>query len=311
MSFKNTIFYILFIISTLGYSQNFVRPGEWKKYRQEVFISTGASGFLGDLGGRDRIGTHYSPIDLNLTQTRTAFGVGYLYKVKRWFNVSGKFNWLILRGNDAQTSEPYRQNRNLNFKTNIFELSGRLEFGFLSNKVGNRYGIKRTFNRRMKNNNWSLFGFVGVGFFYFNPYSLSGTALKPLHTEGEGLPGGPSNYSNYQVCIPIGLYYKYIINKQWTIGVEFSWRKTFTDYIDDVSGTYYDKAKLMAAYGPTAVHFADPSLGLIPGATLPNANGTGAQRGDPSNYDSYLSLEVTVGYIIKQKRKRARLRSKF
>jgi hypothetical protein len=46
------------------------------------------------------------------------------------------------------------------------------------------------------------------------------------------------------------------------------------------SGTYYDKSALMDAYGPTSVLMADPSKGEIIGASSPNADGTGAQRGD-------------------------------
>lgn len=304
---------ILFAIVYPLSSQNFSRPGDWKKYRKEVFISMGTSNFLGDLGGRNRVGTDYSPIDLNFPETRTAFGLGYRYKIQRWFNVAAKFSYLIVRGNDALTSEPFRHNRNLNFKSNIFELTGRIEIGWQSNKAGNRYGIKRTLSRRMKSNNQGVFLFVGFGGFYFNPkgYGPGGYVnLRPLHTEGQGLPGGPKQYSNYSVCIPMGIYYKATIQKIWTVGIELSWRKTFTDYIDDVSTRYYDNASIAAAYGPLAAHMADPSLGAIPGATLPDAQGVGAQRGDAQK-DSYISLEVTVGYIFKQKRKRARLRSKF
>lgn len=295
-------------------SQNFTRPGEWKRYRKEVFVTMGTSNFLGDLGGRDKTGTDYSPVDLDFPQTRTAFGVGYRYKIQRWINVAGKFNYLIVRGDDALTADPYRNNRNLNFKSNIFELSGRVEIGWQSNKAGNRYGIKRTLSRRMKNNNHNIFLFAGIGGFYYNPKgrtpSGAYTKLKPLHTEGQGLDGGPKQYTNYSICLPFGAYYKLVINKQWTVGVEAAWRKTFTDYIDDVGTRYYDKAALAAAYGPLSAQMADPSLGNIYGATLPDGSGLAAQRGD-RQMDSYVSVEVTVGYIFKQKRKRARLRSKF
>jgi hypothetical protein len=312
---KNCILLILFCIAVNLSSQNFTRPGEWKKYRKEIFISMGATDFLGELGGRNRIGTHYSPVDLNFPLTKTAFGLGYRYKIQRWMNVTTKFNYLIVQGDDALTQEQYRHNRNLNFKSNIFELAARVEMGFESSKTGNRYGIRKTLNRRMKNNKHGVFFFAGIGAFYFNPKGRlpNGTyiPLRPLHTEGQGLPNGPKQYSNYSICIPLGVYYKVTINKQWTVGIEFSYRKTFTDYIDDVSGRYYDNNAIKAAYGPLAAQMADPSLGNIPGASLPAADGLAAQRGDPTQKDAYISLEVTVGYIFKEKRKRARLRSKF
>ena len=93
----------------------------------------------------------------------------------------------------------------------------------------------------------------------------------------------------------------------WNVGAELSVRKTFTDYIDGVSGTYYDQAKLTAAYGATAAALADPNKGYIPGATSPNGDGSGAQRGNPKYKDSYMFLTVTVGYkFAKQHRTRAK-----
>jgi hypothetical protein len=313
---KFLLLIILFIGFNFCFSQNFSRPGEWKKFRKEVFVTMGTANFLGDLGGRDRIGTDYSPVDLNFSQTRTAFGAGFRYKLDRWINVTGTFNYLILRGNDAKTNEEFRNNRNLNFKSNIFELAGRVEIGFQSTRVGNRYGIKRTLTNRMTNKNHAVFAFIGVGGFYYNPkgqYKGSGAwiKLRGLHTEGQGLPGGPRQYTNYSICIPIGGFYKLTFNRTWSIGLEFAWRKTFTDYIDDVSSRYYDPIALGNAYGAQSVLMADPSLGLIDGFSSPDASGLAAQRGDVNQKDSYMSLQITAGYVIKQKRKRARLRSKF
>lgn len=311
------VYYLLpfFFFAFLTEAQNFTRPGDWKKYRKEIFISVGTANFLGDLGGRNQVGKDYSPVDLELSETRTAFGLGYRYKIDTWINVVGKFNYLMVKGDDALTQEQYRNNRNLSFKSNIFELAGRVEIGYQSSKSGNRYGIKRTLGRRHKANNHAFFLFAGIGGFYYNPKALNPAKtkyieLRPLHTEGQGLPGGPKQYSNYSVCIPLGFYYKMTINKQWSVGLEFAWRKTYTDYIDDVGTTYYDPIALAAAYGSLSAQMADPNKGLIYGQTLPDASGVGAQRGDIQK-DSYVSLEVTVGYIFKQKRKRARLRSKF
>lgn len=313
--------FLLFILiyisfSFLGFSQNFTRPGEWKKFKKEVFVTAGTSSFLGDLGGRDRVGTDYSPVDLDFSTTRTAFGAGFRYKLDRWINVTSTFNYLIVRGNDALTKETYRNNRNLSFKSNIFEAAVRVELGFQSTRVGNRYGIKRTLSNRMSNKNHALFAFVGFGGFYYNPRGqLNGAGawvkLRPLRTEGQGLPGGPRRYSNYSISIPIGGFYKLTINRKWSIGLEFSWRKTFTDYIDDVSGRYYDPNVLASSISFQSAQMSDPHLGLIPGHSSPDAQGVAAQRGDDNQKDTYTSLQVTFGYVIKQKRKRARLRSKF
>lgn len=316
---------ILFLFSLFCYAsgaQSFMRPNEWKKYKRELFISAGTSNFLGDLGGQKGNGKDYSPADLNFSQSRTAFSVGGRYKLKRSVNVVGKFSYLNVKGDDAKTDNPVRNNRNLNFKFNIFELSGRLEFGYQSTKRGSsRYGVRRNYGR-MKNITHNLYGFLGAGAFYFNPkgQKADGTwvALRPLGTEGQGLPGGPKQYSNFSINVLGGAYYKLTMNKVWSFGIEFCYRKTFTDYIDDVGGRYYDRAALEAK-NPLSAQMADPSKGrlLPPGednpyytATEPNADGTGAQRGDTQK-DAYMSLELTVGYTFKKARKSARLRSKF
>jgi len=307
---------LAFFLSLLSIeAQNFTRQNEWKRYQKTVYGGIGASNFLGELGGLNKIGTHYSPADLEFTQTRTAFTLGYRYKIAKVINLNANFNHLLLKGDDALTKEPFRNNRNLNFRSNVFELSGRVEFMIMNLKAGNRYGIRRTLSRRMKNQSWDFGAFVGIGGFYFNPVGRDASGnkhkLKKLHTEGQGLPGGPAQYSNFSACIPFGLCFNSYFNRTIAVGVELNFRKTFTDYIDDVSTVYYDKTALLDAYGPTSVQMSDPNKGTIPGATAPDAAGNWAQRGNPKHKDAYMSLQITVGYIIKPKRSRSRLRSKF
>lgn len=314
-------FLVLFSITYDSVAQRYTRPSEWTRYRKEVFFSVGSANFLGDLGGGSKDGRDYSPADLDLSETRTAFGIGGRYKYKRWLNFAGKFSYLMLKGDDAKTDNIYRNNRNLNFRSNTFELTARAEFGYQTSKTGGtRYGIKKNYGSAAKIFTHNVFGFIGLGAFYYNPKGKNAqgqyVALYKLHTEGQGLPGGPKQYKRFSVCIPVGAFYKLNINKKWTVGIEFSWRKTFTDYIDDVGSSYYDPAALTAAYGQQSADMADPSLAKnnpehpLYGASRPAADGTPAQRGD-KQLDSYMSLEITAGYIFKQKRKAARLRSKF
>jgi len=298
-------------------AQNFIRSNEWKKYRREFYIGIGAANFLGDLGGLNKIGTDHSLVDLELSQTGISAGLGYKYKIQKWLNIVSCFKYLKVKGDDKLTLEKFRNNRNLNFKSNIFELSARLEFVYMHNVVGNRDAIKRTFSQRMRTSSYDLSLFVGIGGFYFNPKGRDASGnwykLKPLHTEGQGLPNGPKQYKNYSVCIPMGLSYRYYIERQWSIGLELSFMKTFTDYIDDVSTSYYDPKLLKQAYGELSPKMADPNKGLIDGFSSPNADGSGAQRGDLDK-DSYLSIQLTVGHLIKSKkskRRKTKLRSRF
>ena len=305
---------VFLLLSYLSQSQSFMRPSEWKKFKREVFVHIGSANFLGDLGGRDRVGTDYSPADLDFSQTRTAFSIGGRYKLERVINVAGKLSYLAVRGDDAMTNERFRNNRNLNFKAGIIELSGRIEGGYQSTRRGgNRYGIIQNYGKA-RNFTHNIFAFLGVGAFYFEPKGRTSSGdwvkLRPLRTEGQGLPGGPKPYKPFSVCIPVGGYYKLTINKVWSVGLEFCYRKTFTDYIDDVGTVYYDKNKLSEAYGQLSAQMSDPNLGKVYGQTAPATDGTPAQRGDRQK-DSFMSLELTASYIFKKQRRSARLRSKF
>ena len=317
MKHRNLLFIIFFITFFIQdwYSQNFLRPDDWKKYRKELIFQGGVSGFLGDLGGLNKIGTDFSPVDIEFVLTRPAFSLAYRYKCNKNFNIHSSFNYLLVAGDDKLTTEPFRNNRNLNFKSNIFELAVRAEISLFKSKVGHRYGIKKTLIRRHKGGSNEFIFFVGIAGFYFNPKGKNPATgqwekLYPLHTEGQGLPDGPKQYRRIALSIPMGIAYKKTINKLWCVGLEFNYRKTFTDYIDDVSTTYYDKTALFEAYGPKSVAFADPSKGDIPNATAPNGDGTGAQRGDKEK-DTYMSLQITVGRFFPPKRRKTKLRSKF
>ena len=299
-----------------SFSQNFTRPNDWKKYRQEIIVQVGVSQFLGDLGGLNSTGTDYSPADIEFAATKPSLSFAYRYKLAKNFNIHSSLNYLLVAGDDKLTAEKFRNNRNLNFKSNIFELAARAELSFFYSNAGHRYGLKNTLGSRHKSKSNELIGFIGLGVFYFNPKGKdpntgSYVKLYPLHTEGQGLPGGPKQYKRISISIPMGVAWRMSVTKLLNVGIEFNYRKTFTDYIDDVSTTYYfDRAAQVDAYGPQSLALSDPSLGDIPGASFPNGDGTGAQRGDKEN-DSFMSMQIKVGYFLSPKRKKTRLRSKF
>ena len=265
--------------------------------------------FLGDLGGANQVGRHLIQ-DYDFKATRPVISAGFRYKNHRMFAFKAMLEMGLLAGNDAYTKDIYRQNRNLSFLSPIVELSVQGEWYFIKEKRTNVYRITGVKGKKKRKYTMYLFG--GVGTFFYSP-SAKGSdgarhGLRKLNTEGQGLPGGPKKYSNFNVCIPVGVGYKYNFTKQWSIGAELGFRKTFTDYIDDVSGVYYDNAAIKAAYGDVAAMMADPSLGNIKGATMPNGDGTGAQRGETKYKDSYMFLEFNVNYKFTKKR---RTRSKF
>ena len=70
--------------------------------------------------------------------------------------------------------------------------------------------------------------------------------------------------------------------------------KTFTDYIDDVSGSYYDNQALRDAHGDVGGYLADPNLHAFSPASRP----VGDQRGDPTDLDAYLFLKAQFHYKL-------------
>ncbi|MCC6938325.1 MAG: hypothetical protein IT226_08900 [Flavobacteriales bacterium] len=290
-------------------AQYFRQSNYWKTHRQEVEFGLGISNFLGELGGRNQIGSPFV-WDLELSQTRPAASLAYRYYLARQQSLRLRLTYGVLAGNDNLTTEPFRHNRNLNFKSDVVELSLVYELHLYREELGHIYdlrGVKGTKSGRV-----GLYFFGGVGAFYFDPRAQFNNAwvrLKPLHTEGQGLPGGAEDYNNIQVCIPMGVGIRRALTKQWSAGLELQYTKTFTDYIDDESTKYYDNAAILAANGDIAAFLADPSLNELPW----DATGTNAQRGDETDLDAYLFLKFTADwkmykYKSGSKKYRARIR---
>lgn len=266
----------------------------WRRNRSEMIFAFGATNFLGDLGGANQIGTN-GVRDLDWPSTRPLGSIGYRYRTGKQNAVSGKLHIGYLHGDDAFTEEPIRQNRNLNFRSPIVELSGQFEWLLSRQREGHRYKLRGVHGWRVIN--FESYFFIGVAGFWFNPQGryIDGTwhNLKPLHTEGQGLVATRKNYSLFQFAIPFGVGLKYAISREWSIGLEYGLRKTFTDYIDDCSTTYFDNDEIVAQFGELAGYFADPQLGVFESQTYP-----GEQRGDPTDLDSYMFAEITLFYRI-------------
>lgn len=298
------IFLFLFLLPLLTSAQR------WNRYKYEWTYGIGGANFLGELGGRDRVGTNFIA-DLELKATRPALFVGFRYKKYRYWAVKVNLHAGMVYGNDNLTKERYRHNRNLNFRSPIVELSTQFEGYYLKEQPGHVYRIRGV--KGMKNIDLQAYLFAGVGVFFFNPqgkYAATGKwlNLRPLSTEGQGLAGGPRKYGLVQLCVPMGMGFKKAIDRRWGISLEYGVRKTFTDYIDDVSTVYYDNAALKKEKGPIAAYMADPQLGQIIYPDNIFVTGAGQQRGDDTDNDAYIFAIVSVNYKVYYRRK---TRSKF
>lgn len=107
---------------------------------------------------------------------------------------------------------------------------------------------------------------------------------------------------------------KYQLDKKSSLGIEYGLRKTFTDYMDDVSLSYVytqwapNALEIQQAldYDDVAASLADPSLNATPASDDWQGGCSacpGQQRGDPTDLDSYMFLMITYQRKIRTTRK--------
>lgn len=78
----------------------------------------------------------------------------------------------------------------------------------------------------------------------FTPYLFGGLGLLGI----SGNDTKPAEYSNVQMAVPFGGGFKYIVNPRWYVALEFGVRKTFFDYLDNVSD-FKDQTQKNYRYG--------------------------------------------------------------
>ncbi len=259
--------FILIIIGVLplsAHSQRFKRQFEF--------------GFMG--GGSYYIG------DLNPTKhfihAKPAFGLIVRYNMTRRWNWRFNATYGSVVGADAKSDDPYQLNRNLSFSSRIFEFAVGVEIDLV------KYAIND-----MKNPITPYF-FYQVAYFRMNPQAnfIGGLLdLQPLGTEGQGSSlSTKGSYKLSQLSIPLGIGVKFNLRRGVAMSLEYGVRKTFTDYLDDVSGNYVDSDLLRALNGPLAAEFADPSL---------SGNGSspaGFNRGNPATKDWYMIFGAMITF---------------
>ncbi len=284
---------IFSILQSYAQHTNFNTQRNWSLNKKDILIGFGATQFTGDLGGRNRIGTDYSLADIDFPSTSFNFMFGYRYRFHPFFATTSVLNIGRVKGDDALTNEVVRESRNLHFRSILLEFSQRIDIILYANeKFGARYNLPG--HQVAKNHNEQLYLFAGIGGCFFNPeakYNDKWYKLDPLNTEGQGLEGGARETLPITLTIPMGIGFRMGLGRMWRIGIEASYVKTFSDYIDDVSTVYYDPSKLSS---PEAAHLSNPSVN--------NSSwfAPGQQRGD-NEKDAYYYLNLVVARNITYK----------
>lgn len=266
----------------------------WTLNKKEMRFSFGLTQFLGDLGGDDAAGTDYALKDYDKQAMSFSGMIGYRYRFANFFATTTSLSFGMLKGSDEWVDDgnsvgQFRKIRNLNFRAPFLDLSQRIDIMlYMYEKVGKRYSIRgiKGFNNR----NEQVYIFGGVGVLGYMPQGqLDGKwyNLRPLGTEGQGLVGGPAKYSGFALTIPMGFGFRVGISREWRFGVEASYTKVFSDYVDDVAGVYYDKGMIASQKGDIAAALSDKHLNGM------NGYEAGMQRGDKQN-DSYYYINFVL-----------------
>jgi len=248
--------------------------GQKDNYTSEVGLFLGGSYYIGDLNQ----GNHFN-------NTKLAGGVIYRHNYNLRFTLQGNLFYGSIAADDSKSHNFGNQQRNLSFKSPIIEAGGQFEFNFMPYKIGDE---KYPF---------SPYLFLGIGIFKFNPQAeLNGEwyDLQPLSTEGQGTIANASKpYALIQASVPFGAGIKFNIGKVVGLSLEWGMRKTFTDYLDDVSKTYAPNNLLLSTKGTIAATLADRSL-------IQNKNNvnSGRQRGFSGTNDWYSFSGIILSFKI-------------
>ncbi len=230
----------------------------------------GASNYFGDLN------TNY-----RLNRIHPAAGLLTRYNFNERLALRLGASYGRISATDADSKNIFERTRNLSFRSDIVDGAMLLEFNFMPYMHGHREYY------------FTPYLFAGPALFYFKPrteYEGRWYDLPELGTEGQ-FRG--EEYSTVQAALAYGLGMKVDFSYRWSMSIELSGRKPFTDYLDDVSGVYADIRDIRSLRGDIAAALADRSGEARIGEP-------GRQRGNGKNDDTYLFLGVGLQYYFGQ-----------
>ena len=262
---------ILFIIC-LG--RSFSSLGQDRYFKsKEIGLTVGGAYYLGELNQ-----AHYKNVKL---------GLGGYFKFNFNRRVSFAINLLHtnIEGADSTSNVAWRKNRNLHFKNAITELSGMLEINYTDYQIGNEVYY------------FTPYLYVGMGAFYSNPKAYNGDdwiELRKIGTEGQYY-NGVKLYNLVNFVIPFGVGIKVNLGTSGiALALHAGFRKTFTDYIDDVGGIYADPT----LFEPEEAQFVDRSLD----PARADGTNTGLDRGNTNTKDWYQFTGITLSFKVNRKK---------
>ncbi len=243
--------------------------------------SVGITNYKGDLDD-----------DFTLKFTKPGFGFNLIYNFHPHLRARIGFFQGWMGASDSVSVDKFRRWRNLHFRSHLTEFHLIFMYEFFAHP--------RLYRFRPK---FSPLIFAGVAIFNFDPKAKASDGrwyrLQPLGTEGQFLNDPtrtyPKPYALTQVSIPMGIGARWTLSTRWDLWFELGLRKTFTDYLDDVSDRYPPPNLMLAQMGPIAAELSDRSGYRALGSSGYEANDV---RGFVNQKDWYVYTGIGVTYII-------------
>jgi hypothetical protein len=238
----------------------------------EMGVMGGGSYYIGDLNP-----------NVHFKHSKWAAGLIGRYNLSTRHSFRFTVSYGNVEGADAESKDAFQQNRNLSFYSSIFEVAAGFEVDLLKYRINDmKYPITPYF-------------FYELAYFRMNPKVKNDFGdeiiLQELGTEGQGTVLSSKNqYKLNQFAIPLGIGIKFNLKKRLAISLEYGIRKTFTDYLDDVSGKYVSPVTLAELRGPLAAQLADPSL------NQQSYHTEGLNRGNANTKDWYAMYGIMITF---------------
>jgi hypothetical protein len=269
------IAFVIIILSSVSFDANCQ-----VYYRNTEFgISAGGANYFGDLN--QEYGFDYF---------RQSGGAFIKYNFSPYIALRLAGNYAHVGFADSYTQNFFQQQRNLSFKSDIYEASLMADFHFFKYDIGDF------------DNRYTPYISLGVGVFNYDPYAEiddTRVRLRPLGTEGQSYPQfSDRKYTTTAVSFPIGAGIKFWLAKGMTVGFEVINRMTTTDYLDDVSATYVGADLFPNNSGSPYPTFASQLQDRSPEVTNTPIGIQGRQRGISSTRDQFLTAHLFISFRL-------------
>jgi len=175
-----------------------------------MLSGVGPAYLFGDVGGKVKDQMLLGSTDWDMAKTRFMYSIGFRQHFPNNFGLKATLAYGQFAGTDEGTSNI---DRGYSFTSDITEISLQSEYTLL----GGPYSRHRTPNH--------LYVFVGAGILSYQPTLIREGDTRPIDIEG---------IAGITPVIPFGIGYQYRFSPRFSLGAEFGWRYTFTDFLDSV-----------------------------------------------------------------------------